>query len=235
MRSRPPHLGILAGLRSEADCVLPHLPPDEELLASVALSGARRDGAEAACGRLIAAGATHLLSFGLAGGLDPALKPGTLLLPDRLVTAGGLETRADRDWHATLVELFHDQRPVIGRHLGADLVIGSAGTKAALFADTAALAVDMESHLLARAAAAAGLPFAMIRVVCDAASETLPPAALAGVKSNGGTDFLAILASLLRQPGQLAALRRLARAAAAAERVLGLCGRRMALIGIGLR
>jgi adenosylhomocysteine nucleosidase len=230
-----PHLGILAGLRSEARCVLPHLPPDEELLASVALSGARRPGAEAACGKLIAAGATHLLSFGLAGGLDPALPPGTLLVPDRLSLSDGTGYRADAAWHARLVELFHDQRPKVGCHFGADLAIASAAEKQALFAGTAALGVDMESHLLARAAAEAGLPFAMIRVICDAADDALPPAALKGVKPDGSTDILAVLGSLLRQPGQIPALRRLARAAAAAERVLALCGARVALIGIGLR
>jgi adenosylhomocysteine nucleosidase len=229
-----PHLGILAGLRSEARCVLPHLPPDEELLASIALSGARRDGAAAACARLIAAGATHLLSFGLAGGLDPALPAGTLLLPDRLRLPDGSDCAVAAAWHDRLTEIFHDRQPVIGRQLGTDLAIASCAEKSALFTATAALAVDMESHILAAAAAEAGLPFAMIRVLCDAADETLPPAALKGVKPDGSTDILGVLGSLLRRPGQIAALRRLARAAAAAERVLALCGRRIALVGMGL-
>ncbi|MEA2754251.1 MAG: hypothetical protein QOJ54_540 [Aliidongia sp.] len=234
MSRTTPHLGILAGLRSEARCVLPHLPPDEELLASIALSGARRAGAEVACARLIAAGATHLLSFGLAGGLDPALPAGTLLLPDRLRLPDGSDCAADAAWHARLTEIFHDRQPVVGQHLGADLAIASCAEKATLFAGTSALAVDMESHILASAAAEAGLPFAMIRVICDAADETLPPAALKGVKPDGSTDILGVLGSLLRRPGQIAALRRLARAAGAAERVLALCGSRIALIGIGL-
>ena len=229
------HLGILDGLRSEARCVLPYLPPDDELFTSIALSGARRDGAEAACAKLIAAGATHLLSFGLAGGLDPALPAGTLLLPDRVVLPDGMERAVDAPWHARLVELFLDRNPRVGRHLGDDRAIASTAEKAVLFGRSGALAVDMESHVLALAAEAAGLPFAMIRVVCDVAGEALPEAAIKGVKADGSTDGLGVVAALLRRPGEIPALVRLAGAARAAERVLGLCGRRMALIGIGLR
>jgi adenosylhomocysteine nucleosidase len=52
------------------------------------LSGARTAGAERGAGALIAAGATYLVSFGYAGGLDPALMPGTLLLPDKVLPQG---------------------------------------------------------------------------------------------------------------------------------------------------
>jgi len=228
-----PHLGIVAGLQSEARCISPYLPPPDELHISIALSGAQLAIAQTGCGRLIAGGASHLLSFGLAGGLDPALPSGTLLLPDRLLCPDGTERRVDAEWHARLVALFHDQRPAVGRHLGADLAIATAADKATLFGRTAALAVDMESHVLALAAAEARLPFAMIRVVCDTADETLPPAALHGVKPDGSTDLLGVLGSLLRRPGQIPALGRLARAAKAAERVLTLCGQRITLIGSG--
>jgi adenosylhomocysteine nucleosidase len=228
------HLGILAGLRSEAACLSRCLPPEDELKVSVALSGARSDGALAGSKRLVADGATHLLSFGLAGALDPALTAGTLMLPDRIVQAGGIEHRSDPVWHAQLAELFHDQRPVIGPHLGADQAVASAGAKSALFAAMAVRAVDMESHILAAAAAAAGLPFAAIRVICDDAGTALPPAALAAIRLDGSTDLLAIALSVLRAPRQIPALRRLGRAAAQAEAMMALCGRRIALIGLGL-
>jgi hopanoid-associated phosphorylase len=216
----PPHLGVLVGLQSEARC-LPAIPS-----LSVALSGARRDGAEAAAAQLIAGGATRLLSFGLAGGLDPALLPGALLLPDRLSSADGGEYRIDGDWHALLAAAMQDLRPAVGRHLGVDTPVAGTAEKAALFTGQGALAVDMESHILARAAA--GRPFAVLRVVCDGAHEILPPAALVGVRPDGSTDLPRILASLLRRPGQLPALIRLGRVAALATKVLIACGRRLA-------
>lgn len=229
-----PHLGILAGLQSEARCVSPHIPAKDRARVTIALSGARLSGAQEACATLIAAGATHLLSFGLAGGLDPALPPGTLLLPDQLLLPDGTERPVDAAWHGALAALCHDLNPVIGPHLGADIAIGSAAEKATLFGRTGALAVDMESHVLAQAATAAGRPFAMLRVICDAAGETLPPAALQGIKPDGSTDIVGVLWSLFRQPGQIRALAQLARSAKAAERVLGSCGARVALTGSGV-
>lgn len=228
------HLGILAGLRSEAACLSRSLPPDDELKVSIALSGARTDGALAGAQRLVADGATHLLSFGLAGALDPALTAGTLIVPDRILEAGGSEHRPDPAWHARLVELFHDRRPVIGPHLGADQAIAGVADKSALFAAVAAQAVDMESHILAAAAAEAGVPFAAIRVICDDARTALPPAALAAVRPDGSTNLLAIAVNVLLSPGQIPALRRLGRAAARADATMALCGRRIALIGLGL-
>lgn len=215
----PPHLGVLVGLQSEARC-LPASPSW-----SVALSGARRDGAEAAAARLIAAGATQLLSFGLAGGLDPDLAAGALLLPDRLSGADGREYRIDGAWHARLTAAMQGLRPAVGRHLGIDTAVAGPAEKAALFAGHGALAVDMESHILARAAA--DRPFAILRVVCDGAQETLPPAALVGVRPDGSTDLPRILAALLRRPGQLPALIHLGRAASTAMKALTDCGRRL--------
>jgi adenosylhomocysteine nucleosidase len=218
------HLGVLAGLQSEARWLSPIVERR-----SVALSAARQAIAATASARLIAEGATHLLSFGLAGGLDPALPPGTLLLPDVLVLPDGSEQGIDAGWHAALLDRLRDFHPVVGRHLGADLPVADAGEKAALFARTKALAVDMESHILMQAAA--GRPFAILRVVCDAAEDVLPPAALAGIKPDGSTDVPGILASILRHPGQIPALGRLARAAKAADRVLKACGARPLLPG----
>ena len=219
------HLGILAGLQSEARCISPFMPEDCRQFVTVTLSGARAEGAKAASARLIATGASHLLSFGLAGGLDPALGPGTLLVPDRLILPDRTVKSVDAAWHAELLDLLGDLSPAIGNHLGSDRAIGSAAEKSALFAETGALAVDMESHIMAAAAAEAGLPFALLRVVCDAADDNLPPAALAAIRPDGSTDLLAVLGSVLARPSQIPALGRLAQSSKAAERVLRTCGR----------
>ena len=203
------HLGILAGLQSEARCLsglaVPH---------SIALSGARLDGARRAAERLVAGGATHLLSFGLAGGLDPALPPGTLLLPTRLLTPGGT-IEVDAAWHAHAAALLGQLKPVTAPTVGSDLAIADASEKARLFARTGAAAVDMESHVLARGGA--GLPLLILRAVADSADDALPPAALVAVKPDGSTDLAAVLGAVMRRPGQIPALIRLGKAAAQAE------------------
>jgi hypothetical protein len=68
----------------------------------------------------------------------------------------------------------------------------------------------MESAIAARLAAARGLPFAALRVICDPAGRAVPPAALAGFGADGRTDLGALLRALAAAPGQLPALLRLA-------------------------
>jgi adenosylhomocysteine nucleosidase len=95
--------------------------------------------------------------------------------------------------------------------------VAHAADKARLFAATGAAVVDMESGAVAAVATAAGLPFAVLRVVCDPAGRDLPPAALVALDGDGAIAALGVLASLLRHPGQIPALLRLARDAAAAR------------------
>jgi adenosylhomocysteine nucleosidase len=78
--------------------------------------------------------------------------------------------------------------------------------KADLHQTTGALAVDMESHIVARVAQRRHLPFTATRVICDPAHHALPPAARIAMKADGGIDLAAVLRSLLAQPSQLPAL-----------------------------
>jgi hypothetical protein len=83
--------------------------------------------------------------------------------------------------------------------------------KRKLHSMTGAYAVDMESHVMARIAAAHGLVFAAARVVVDAADRKIPPAALCGMGVGGPTDAAAVLRELFRHPSQLSPLARIAR------------------------
>jgi adenosylhomocysteine nucleosidase len=179
----------------------------------VAIGGGMPIGAEAAAERLVAGGAGALVSFGLAGGLDPALMPG-----DLVVAAAVWDD--DRRFTAD---------PALCALLGganAELIatmpapVATAADKAALFRATGAAAVDLESGAVARVAARWALPFGMLRAVCDPAMRDLPPAALAALDSRGTIGLGRIAAALLRQPAQLPALLRLAGEARAARAAL---------------
>jgi len=170
----------------------------------------------------IADGATGILSFGIAGGLDPALPPGTAIIAGAII-AGVERWPADTAWRDRLAARLPDAQ--LGDLAGVDLPVMTQADKQALAAATGALAVDMESHIAARLAAAHGLPFAALRVICDPAGRTIPPAAIAGMREDGGTALGAILLALLRAPGQLPAMMRLAADARTAFGVLGRCRR----------
>ena len=177
----------------------------------------------------IAEGATGILSFGIAGGLDPTLPPGTAILAAAVI-AGGERWAADAAWRDRLRARLPSA--IVGDLAGVDRPAMSRADKYALASATGALAVDMESHIAARLAAAHGLPFAALRVICDPAGRAIPPAAIAGMREDGGTDLGAILVALLRSPGQLPAMMRLAGDARIAFGVLARCGRAVSQPGL---
>jgi hopanoid-associated phosphorylase len=148
-----------------------------------------------------------VISFGVAGGLDPSLKSGDVVVATE-VTAG------DARWFAGL-SLAEDQiaalamggrRIVRGGLAGVEEVVVAQACKAALRSETGAAAVDMESHIAAAYAAEAGLPFAALRVISDPASRALPALARAAIKPNGDVDLRKILHGLMQNPTTLRAL-----------------------------
>ncbi len=82
------------------------------------------------------------------------------------------------------------------------------------------VAVDMESHIAARIAAAHNVPFAACRVIIDPAKRTLPPAALVGTRADGKPGVLAVIRSLTQQLRQLRVLLRVIADARAARTAL---------------
>jgi adenosylhomocysteine nucleosidase len=122
-----------------------------------------------------------VISFGVAGGLDPSLKSGDVVVATEVMNG-------DARWLAGL-SLSEDQ-----------------SSKAALRSETGAAAVDMESHIAAAYAAENDLPFAALRVISDPASRALPALARAAIKPNGDIDLRQILRGVVRNPRALRGL-----------------------------
>lgn len=147
-----------------------------------------------------------ILSLGIAGGLDPALRPGALVVARDVIA----EARwpAHEGWSAAIAAACGATRADIA---GSDRVIATAAEKAALRATTGAAAVDMESAVVARMFAPMGVPFAVLRAVADTADEALPPAAADGLDEAGNPAPWRVLRALLRRPQDLPGVIRLAR------------------------
>jgi adenosylhomocysteine nucleosidase len=179
----------------------------------------------------VAAGATAILSMGLAGALAPMLKPGDWVVGT--IAPTGMQRRewsvgagADRPaekkrwspppsnaarwgegsggWVERIGRLLPEA--TVGRiHADGEMAC-TAEQKHDLQKATRALAVDMESHVAARVAARHGLPFAVARVISDAADKTLPMAARVAMSPTGGVKLGSILWALIKRPWQLPAL-----------------------------
>ncbi|WP_043836005.1 hopanoid-associated phosphorylase [Muricoccus aerilatus] len=144
--------------------------------------------------------ARGLISIGIAGALAPGLRPGDWVVASG-VADGAARFGTDPAWTARLRAALPGA--TAGLVLGADAMVAEAETKSALHQKIGAVSVDMESHVAARVAQCHGLPFAVARVVSDAADRTLPPAARVGMRPDGGMDLPAVLRALMAAPLQL--------------------------------
>ncbi len=196
----------------------------------MSVSGIGGAAAALAAEKLITAGAAALVSWGMAGGLDPSLPAGTILLPDEVAAADGAPIATARRWREHLSAALLGHQPLSGgRLLTSDAVITSVAAKAALFRATGAAAVDMESLYIGEVARAHGLPFIAVRVLIDVAGEAVPDAVRAASDAGGQVRFGRLLGQVLRRPKDLWPLARLTRGYLAANRALAHVARSAAL------
>lgn len=212
-------LGLVTGMASEVRA----LRQAAGAGARVLCLGPGPEAAARAARQLLADGARALVSAGVCGALDPALGPGSLVLPARIVsrTDPGRSWMADAPWHAAVAGRLSAQGPIAtGAMLGSDAAVVSVAGKHSLAARTGAVAVDMESHAVAEVAAEAGVPLLVLRAVADSADDALP-SWLEGLLNRDGTPNAAMAARrLLTGPWRVVALAQLARRARAAEHSL---------------
>jgi adenosylhomocysteine nucleosidase len=247
-------LGVVTGLKSEAK-LLKGLK-----FACVSTGGQARE-ARRKIDRLIAEGATGLISFGIAGALSPDLRTGDLIVSDMVANDIGEVWQTHQPWldallaaieparngrrpddvphhaaarraegHARAAPLWSSDGDVpesapasarvpsvtsavrpgpgqgekgeergvkIGAILGLDHMLSSPQGKAEAYARRGALAIDMESHHVARAAGERNLPFIAVRAISDQADEVLPAIMATFVDAEGQTKVSAVLAALL--------------------------------------
>jgi hopanoid-associated phosphorylase len=212
---RPASVVFVVGMAREAAILGPH---SRVLIGADGLAEALFD-------------AEVVISFGLCGALVPRLAPGALVVADRVID-GAEVFDADALWCERMLQTLPARR---GAMAGCDQIVGSRAAKAALAASSGAIAVDMESHKVARAAFAAGIPFVAVRAVSDGANESLPLAAQAGFGADGRADVAAVLGGLVRRPWELGALVRTAFNAQAGLASLTAAARAMSIAALAPR
>ncbi len=161
-------------------------------------------------------GAELVIGTGVVGALSSELKPGDLILADRIFAS-----RAEGEV-AEQVAAFDDARlRAIGKSLSAaglnyttgailttDRVL-TTGEKRGARKSTDAIVVDMESSAIAVEAAARGLPFIVLRSVLDEVDDEVVGAEM--VDEEGNVNPLGATAYLVRNPGTVLKLPRMIR------------------------
>ena len=208
------HTAFVVGLAVEGHVLSRALGHHDSGIAQrTACAGANADRARHAARRLLDEGAGALVSFGIAGGLDPALSSGDLVLADSVCLPGGLTVRTDPAWRDACAALMSQSGFQIhgGTLLGSDREVALAPEKRRLFDLRGAVAVDMESHGVAEIAEAAAVPFLVVRAVADPAGRSLPSAVIGGVGPNGRARPGLVAARICLRPWQIGQVLRLRR------------------------
>ncbi len=194
-----------------------HLP--EGILLKISGIGARR--ARVASETLMKKGATALLSWGSAGGLLATLSPGSLILPEKVLSSDQISFSVDTQWHERLCARLRGHADLhTGPLIQSPTVVRSPEEKIALFNRYGVVAVDMESAAVAQVALLEGVPFMAIRAVSDPAYVSIPPSAMTIIDERGIFRPARLLRSIFRHPRELLPLARFARTFRAAQTTL---------------
>ena len=214
--------GIVTALTAEARVLS---PANAKLLI---VSGMGPAAATRAAQDLVAAGAQGLVSFGLAGALDPQLRAGTVILPHHIADGAGRVLAAYEPWRDRLAAAVaggaDHPATVGGTLLSVAQPLTTGQSKAQARAATGGCAVDMESFAIAHVAAQKGVRFLVARVIIDGATDVLPRSVIRATDAFGAVSLTRLLLGLARAPTDLPALLRLParyRAALRALRALG--------------
>lgn len=206
-------LGIVCGLESEA-VLARRIPNSTVVCAAAQPAKARRYVQE-----LVDKGATRLMSFGIAGALEPGLPIGSMIIGTYVQSVAG-KWMCDSNWINDLIRKL--PRAHSGGVWGSEFLVPTAKDKRALYEKSRCLIVDMESQCMAEIAATFKLPIAVIRTVCDSSSMDVPPLVMDAIADDGSINIAKALGSIIRNPTQIPALVHVSKGTGEALKVLGL-------------
>jgi nucleoside phosphorylase len=196
----------------------------------LAWTGMGRQCAEAGSAAILARyQATAVISIGFSGALTQPLTAGTLVLAtelQRVTSAGdgkvqGATLQVDQNLLQRAKEALSSEplHLISGPTVTSPKLLSTPDEKLALGQQSGAIAVDMESYWVARAASERGLPFLALRVISDAQDDPLPPF-LQNQDTSASPGTRQIALALIQNPSNLPALFSLARNAVRARRAL---------------
>lgn len=162
-----------------------------------------------------------IVSTGCAGGLDPELRPGDLVVAEALTDArDGRRHESNRAAHADLVRMATALRCATssGSVLSVEEPLCTIEAKSDAYR-RGFRAVEMEGAAIAAAAAARGIPFVAVRSILDDAATAIAPGGLLN-EDTGQVRPLAAVRHILTNPGDLARLSRTHTAMRMAEETL---------------
>jgi adenosylhomocysteine nucleosidase len=209
-------IGIIAALPAEVACLhnkkLDAFTPIEiQQDIFLCLSGMGYDSARTAAQKHLNLKVDALISWGVAGALEPSLNTGDLIFATSVVSHDKTY-QASVEWNNRLFTHFqniHD-KVLTANIVSSEEVCSSITDKNNLFKRTNAKAVDMESAAIVEIAGKNNLDFIVIRAIADSANTSIPDAVLKHTDNFGNPHILKFVLSCLSKPSQIGELMTLA-------------------------
>ena len=221
-------IGFITGLEKEAIILqkIVHYAKSE-----IIWVGNKQGSAYAQANTLVKNGCEILISFGIAGALDPQLSAGDLVIPKSVTDAKCNTFRTDYNLHQQISHHFSNKFKVSsGTLFGSETIIWDADEKKRLFDEYNTKIVDMESFGVARAANENNCSFLIVRSISDIANQSLPKESLKSIDLNNNIKLGNILIDLAKNPNELPSLLRLAQNSRKAH----VCLQKVAKLGFGI-
>ena len=201
------NLGLIAALPREARSLgvtppLPMCPLPLPGLGELVVSGMGCERARRAAQHLADRGARQLVSWGLAGALQPGLTSGQQLCPTAVVDSEGRRYPVTADLQTACLAWVCPGAETADLISWAE-VLFDPKQKQALYRDRGCVAVDMESTAIAQVARERKLDFVVLRTVFDSAEQIFPVSVLDNTDAWGSVRVGGLAAALLRTPSDL--------------------------------
>ncbi len=173
---------------------------------AVVQAGVGTGAARKAASLLVEAGAVRLVSTGVAGGLDPSLKAGDIVVATTVLSprksGSAYIMRCDQHLSDAIAQRLETQGLDVKRGpvFTSSAALCSVDEKRRLFRETGALVVDMEASGLAGAALGFGASVVVIKVVCDDADQAVPEELAGALREDGSVNIMKIFSAVLKNP-----------------------------------
>ncbi|WP_445372830.1 phosphorylase [Methylomonas sp. HW2-6] len=198
----------------------------------VAYAGAGPHNAANAANLLIAKGANRLISWGCAAALAPQLRPGQLVIADRIFFDQQIY-EADKFWSDKVSSRLGEKLAVgHGKLVTETRIVALSEDKQAIHSNTGAVALDMESGAIAKVASQSNLPCLVLRAIADPVTLDLPPAVSRAMNEQGQVELGKLLRHLALHPWEVPALVKLGLHFHAAQKTLKTIARHLNEIAI---
>ena len=196
---------------------------------NILVCGMGRERAHSAAQKMAVSGCDALVSWGTAGALLPNIKPGSLIIPESIMTQEDEIIQTASTWRRQVVKELNDcpDDVYLGRLSDSMQVLTSAKEKYAAREHGDSIAVDMESATIALVARQENVAFISIRAISDSAYMSIPESILSYTDPYGRVQISQLIPAILKRPADIPKIVKLAMGYRSASRTLKWSGKKL--------